>query len=134
MTQIEYTGPGVNEQVSFSDCTFCDVNDVGPHTLIRYQQDEGWTIWALYVDKAATVGAHPLTTDYSGDYVTLAANNQELPGPAQGFYFADSVDGTVTYTTVDHGPGGLIEGSVDVTLQLGDVSAHLQASFSAEVP
>ncbi len=134
MTQIDYNGLGFDEQVSFNDCTFCDANDVGDHTLLRFQQDGGWTIWAIYVDKDASPGLNVLTPDYSGSYVTLSANNAELPPEAQGMYFGDTNMGTVTFTEVDHSPGGLIAGSVEVIMMKGDTMATLEAEFSAQLP
>ncbi|MFO7567448.1 MAG: hypothetical protein R6X02_32695 [Enhygromyxa sp.] len=134
ITHIDYLGPGVDLSVDFQDCSFCDVSDTGPHTLLRFQQDGGWTIWALYVPSGASPGQLALTQDYSGAYATLSANNAELPGVAQGFYFGDANVGTLNLTHFDPNPGGVIAGDIDVTWQKDEVSAHLQASFSAQVP
>ncbi len=134
MTSIQFSGGGVSESVSFDDCTFCDVNDVGTHMLLRFQQDGGWTIWALYVPLDAGVGSATLTQDYSGAYATLSANSASLPGAAQGMYFGDTNVGTVTLTDYDLGAGGLIAGTIDVTWTKGDVTAAMQATFHAELP
>ena len=66
--------------------------------------------------------------------MTLSANNAELPPEAQGMYFGDTNMGTVTFTEVDHSPGGLIAGSVEVIMMKGDTTATLEAEFSAELP
>jgi hypothetical protein len=133
MTHIDYSG-AVSQSVDFDDCQFCDVNDVGTHTLLRFQQDGGWTIWALYVPGGATVGTHPLTQDYSGAYATLSANSSSLPSAAQGMYFGDTNVGTVTLTSADTSPGGIIAGSIDVTMTKGTVNAHLTATFQGTMP
>lgn len=133
-THIDYTGAGVDESADFDSCYFCDANDTGTHTMLRYQQGDGYTIWALYIPTGATVGAHTLTQDYSGNYATLSANDTSLPDNAQGFYFGNVNVGTVTFTTLEPGPGGSIDGSIDVAWTKDGVTAHLTSTFHAERP
>jgi len=134
ITHIDYTGDGVDESADFDTCYFCDANDTGTHTLLRYQQGDGYTIWALYIPAGATVGAHTLTQDYNGYYATLSANDTTLPDSAQGFYFGDVNVGTVTFTSLESGTGGSIAGSIDVSWTKGGVTAHLTSTFHAESP
>ena len=133
-TTIHYLGAGVDETVTFDDCYFCDASDVGSHTLLRYQQGQGYTIWALYIPDGATPGPHPLTADLSGFYATLSANDATLPDEARGFYFGDSNQGTVTLDPVDVSPGGSVAGSIDVRWTRGGVTAHATSSFVAQIP
>jgi hypothetical protein len=134
ITTIHYTATSIDETVNLDNCYFCDANDLGTHTMLRYQQGGGWTIWALYVPDDAVLGTNYLTGDYNGNYVTLSENDTSLPDDVQGFYQYDTNDGTVTYTALDLSPGGVVDGTIDATLSQGGVTAHLEATFHAELP
>jgi len=133
-THIDYTGGGVNEIVDFNDCYFCDASDAVTHTLVRYQQDQGYTIWALYIPDGTTTGVHSLSTDYSGFYATLSANDAGLPTAARGFYAGNVNVGNVTLTQVDLTSGGAVEGTIDVRWTKDGVTAHMVSTFHADLP
>jgi hypothetical protein len=133
-THIDYSGAGVAESVDLTNCYYCDASDASTHTLIRYQQGGGYTIWALYIPNGATTGTHTLSTDYSGFYATLSANDAALPAAARGFYFGNVNVGSVTLTSVDLSQGGSVDGSIDVSWTKDGVTAHLVATFHADLP
>ncbi len=132
-THIQYTGPGVDSSATLDDCFFCDASDLGTHVMLRYQQGDGWTIWALYIPSGSSTGSQPITNDYSGAYLTLSANDASLPENAQGFYPATSGSGSVNLTSCDLSSGGIISGEITATLEKEGVTAHLTASFGAHM-
>ena len=133
-THIDYAGAGVDESVDLDGCYFCDASDSGDYTLLRYQQGDGYTIWALYIPDGTTVGTHALSLDYSGYYATLSANDTSLPDAAQGFYLGNSNVGSVTLTRLEVYSGGSIDGTIDVVWTKGEVTAHMVSTFHAELP
>lgn len=132
-THINYTGSGVDSSATLDDCFFCDASDLGTHVMLRYQQGDGWTIWALYIPSDSSIGSQPITNDYSGAYLTLSANDASLPEAAQGFYPATSGSGVVNLTSSDFSSGGVIAGEITATLEKDGVTAHLTATFSAQM-
>lgn len=132
-SNIHYNGSGVDEIATLDDCYYCDASDLGSHIMLRYQQGEGWTIWALYIPIDSSTGSQNLTSDYSGAYVTLSANDSSLPETAQGFYPSTSSSGTIHLTSCDLSSGGVIAGEIDATLEKDNVTAHLTATFSAQM-
>ena len=132
-SNIHYSGSGVDETANLDDCYYCDASDLGTHIMLRYQQGQGWTIWALYIPIDSSTGSQSLTSDYSGAYVTLSANDSSLPETAQGFYPSTSSSGTIHLTSCDPTSGGVIAGEIDATLEKDGVTAHLTATFSAQM-
>lgn len=133
-TSIDYSSPGNSDSAIFATCFFCDASDAASHVLLRYQQGDGFTIWALYIPKNATLGSSTLTPNLSGSYATLSANDSGLFDSARGFYGADISSGTVTYNSLNLESGGVIEGTIDVSWTKSGTTAHMTSSFRAVMP
>ncbi|MBL4637497.1 MAG: hypothetical protein JKY56_26810 [Kofleriaceae bacterium] len=133
-TNIDYSAPGNADSATFSTCFFCDASDAVSHVLLRYQQGDGFTIWAIYIPKNASLGTGALTPNFSGSYATLSANDSGLFDSARGFYGGDINNGTVTYTKLNLESGGVIEGTIDVSWTKSGTTAHMTSSFRAVMP
>ncbi|MBL4634780.1 MAG: hypothetical protein JKY56_12980, partial [Kofleriaceae bacterium] len=134
LTHIDYTGPSDTASADFSTCFFCDASDAVSHLLLRYQQGDGFTIWAVYIPKNVTSGTHALTPDFSGNYATLSANDSSLFATARGFYGGDIGSGTITFTRAELESGGVVEGTIDVRFTKAGTTAHLTSTFRATIP
>ncbi len=133
-TTITYSGPAGVEVIDVADCTFCDATLNGTTLLVRYQQAEGWTVWSVDIPVGAGTGSMPITNDYSGAYVVINEQGQDLPPGYAGFYAATTGSGTLTLTQADISPGGVVAGTISASLSLGDVGAQLETEFYAEIP
>lgn len=133
-TTITYTGPSGVEVIDVEDCTFCDATLNGTTLLVRYQQAEGWTVWTLDIPVGASAGTMPITDDYSGAYVAINEQGQDLPPGYAGFYAATTGSGTLTLTDADISAGGVVAGTISASLSLGGVNAQLETEFYAEIP
>lgn len=133
-TTLTYTGPAGVQVIDVQDCTFCDATINGTTLLIRYQQAEGWTVWTLDIPVGAGAGSMPITDDYSGAYVAINEQGQDLPPGYAGFYAPTTGSGTLTLTDADISPGGVVAGTLSASLSLGEVDAQLETEFYAEIP
>lgn len=139
ITSLSYSDGAGTEQRDYSNCYFCDgfYQPTSNHSLLRYQQGGGYTIWALYVHNAATTGSETLQPGYptSGSYFTLSESDSSLPARFQGSY--RQVSGTLAFTQANIADGGAVAATATVVLEnltRPESRATLTVDFYARFP
>lgn len=131
MTEITYTEGGMSETLTMQDRAFCDATLEGGVLLLRYQQQGGFTVWALYMPDGIGVGSHALTQDFSGVYMNI----NEVSNAWQAYFDPAMAFGTLELTDADLQPGGTVAGTLTATLTSNDGSttAAFESTFYAEL-
>ncbi len=132
ITEITYTEGGMSETLTMQDRAFCDATLDGGVLLLRYQQQGGFTVWALYMPEATGVGSHPLTQDFSGVYMNI----NEVSNAWQAYFDPSMAFGNLELTDADLQPGGTVAGTLTATLTSNDgtTTAEFESTFYAEIP
>lgn len=121
--------PGVTR--SYTDIYYSDATYYPPPSgsLIRLQQNRGYTVWLVNVGANTMAGATPVlpTSPSNGLTITVSESDSTLPGMLQGGW--NSTSGTANLTTVDLGYGGHVVGTASGTLT--HTSNHATATFTA---
>lgn len=125
------------DQLEHQGCYFCDatLDGVGG-ALLRFQMGGGYTIWTLTLPAGTVAGSHTLVPGYEGPNLSLSTSASELSAEARGSYLPPSQSGSLRLGEVDLRAGGVVAGTVDVTLAKptdASTRVRLQASFRAEL-
>ncbi|WP_428268310.1 hypothetical protein [Haliangium sp.] len=139
ITTLSYSDGASSAQRNYSNCYFCDATYLpsSSHSLIRFQQGGGYTVWSLYVHNGATVGSETLQpgSPATGSYFFLSESDSSLPARFQGSY--TQVSGTVNFTQANLADGGAVAGTATVVLQhqtRAESRVTLTANFYARFP
>ncbi len=132
VTEITYTEGGTSETLSIQDRTFCDATLDGGILVLRYQQQQGYTVWTVNIPQATGVGSHALTQDFSGAYMNI----NEVSDEWQAYFDPSMAFGTLELTDAQLEAGGVVAGTLTASLtsQDGSTAAQFESTFYAEIP
>lgn len=120
--------PGVTR--AYTDWYYCDAYYYAPPSvsLIRMQQNNGYTVWMVTVGGSTSAGAVPVqpSNPSNGLSITVSEADSTLPGMLQGSWQYST--GTANLTTVDLRNGGHVVGTASGTLT--HIMNHTTATFS----